>query len=327
MDHPTNSLSTEQSTHQIPFYTEHDAIWYGIALWSVGVSCPSRVPSQLLVQPQPPRWWGGVKLLLWSKKARVSYMERNREGRKGERQLEQHIHMHHPPSVTALESTGPCDYTMGLKHDCGCAYPGKSNLIVLTAWDVLQFLQHTYKYDQISIPLFSAPTVFSSALPPNCTPGAAPGSLSPSPVLRSHLDPLPDPFQDFWGEMKTRVRVFTCTGIKAGRRSSTSDHSVVIKEGKRNLPAAYLSQEMKRLPQKLAVIVQKLFQGSAVLTLSSTEVIALPLESCGCVVTSPVSLCFQEHSPAEEQLFQTTEVGTSNHSLRSECDAYNGYVH
>lgn len=41
------------------------------------------------------------------------------------------------------------------------------------------------------------------------------------------------------------VRVFTCIGIKAGRRSNTSDHSVVIQEGKRNLPAAYLSQEMK----------------------------------------------------------------------------------
>ena len=42
-------------------YAEHDVIWYGISLWSVGVSCPSSVPSQLLVPPQPARWWGGVR--------------------------------------------------------------------------------------------------------------------------------------------------------------------------------------------------------------------------------------------------------------------------
>ncbi|KAK4816220.1 hypothetical protein QYF61_013458 [Mycteria americana] len=40
-------------------HAKHDAIWYEIALWAVGVSCPSRVPSQLLVHPQPTRWWGG----------------------------------------------------------------------------------------------------------------------------------------------------------------------------------------------------------------------------------------------------------------------------
>ncbi|KAK4810279.1 hypothetical protein QYF61_015309 [Mycteria americana] len=34
-------------------HAEHDAIWSGIALGSVGVSCPSRVPSQLLVSPSP----------------------------------------------------------------------------------------------------------------------------------------------------------------------------------------------------------------------------------------------------------------------------------
>ncbi|KAK4829515.1 hypothetical protein QYF61_005154 [Mycteria americana] len=39
-------------------YAEHDAIWYGMSLWSVGVSCPSCVPSQPLVPPQPARWWG-----------------------------------------------------------------------------------------------------------------------------------------------------------------------------------------------------------------------------------------------------------------------------
>jgi len=65
-----------------------------------------------------------------------------------------------------------------------------------------------------------------------------------------------------------------------------------------------------QFPQKLPLIFQNFFWGSAVLTLSSTEEIVLLFESCGRLVTSPVSLCFQEHSPAEEQLFQTTEVET-----------------
>jgi len=43
------------------FIAECDIIWYGTSFWSVGVSCPSCVPSQLLVQPQPTRWWGGVR--------------------------------------------------------------------------------------------------------------------------------------------------------------------------------------------------------------------------------------------------------------------------
>lgn len=34
-----------------------DIIQYGTSLWPVGVSYPSYVPSQLLVHPQPPRWW------------------------------------------------------------------------------------------------------------------------------------------------------------------------------------------------------------------------------------------------------------------------------
>ena len=34
-------------------YAEHDVIWCGIILQSVGVSCPGCVPSQLLVYPQP----------------------------------------------------------------------------------------------------------------------------------------------------------------------------------------------------------------------------------------------------------------------------------
>ena len=43
------------------YIAEHDVIWCGIALWSVEDSCPSCVPSQLLVHPQPTRWWGGVR--------------------------------------------------------------------------------------------------------------------------------------------------------------------------------------------------------------------------------------------------------------------------
>ena len=43
-------------------HAEHDIIWCGISLWSVGVSCPSHIPSQLLVGPQPTHWWGRVKV-------------------------------------------------------------------------------------------------------------------------------------------------------------------------------------------------------------------------------------------------------------------------
>jgi len=42
-------------------YADHDVIWYGISLWLAGVSCPSCVPSQLLVHPQPTLWWSGVR--------------------------------------------------------------------------------------------------------------------------------------------------------------------------------------------------------------------------------------------------------------------------
>jgi len=43
------------------FISEHDVIRHGISLCSVGVSCSGCVISQLLVLPQPPRWWGGVR--------------------------------------------------------------------------------------------------------------------------------------------------------------------------------------------------------------------------------------------------------------------------
>lgn len=34
-------------------YAKHNAIWYRVSLGSVGISCPSCVPSGLFVQPQP----------------------------------------------------------------------------------------------------------------------------------------------------------------------------------------------------------------------------------------------------------------------------------
>jgi len=38
------------------FITEHGDAWYGISLWSAGVSCPDCVLSQTLTHPQP--LWG-----------------------------------------------------------------------------------------------------------------------------------------------------------------------------------------------------------------------------------------------------------------------------
>lgn len=35
-------------------YAVHDSIWYGIALWSLSLSCSSCAASQLLVDSQPP---------------------------------------------------------------------------------------------------------------------------------------------------------------------------------------------------------------------------------------------------------------------------------
>ena len=49
------------SFHFFLHIAEHDIVWHGISLWSVGVSCPDCFPSQLLVLPQPPRWWCGVR--------------------------------------------------------------------------------------------------------------------------------------------------------------------------------------------------------------------------------------------------------------------------
>lgn len=43
------------------FIAECEAIWYGILLWSVWVSCPGCVPSQLLACLQPPYQQGRVR--------------------------------------------------------------------------------------------------------------------------------------------------------------------------------------------------------------------------------------------------------------------------
>jgi len=39
------------------FIAEHDAVWYGISLWPICVSCAGCVPSQLLAYSQPTYWW------------------------------------------------------------------------------------------------------------------------------------------------------------------------------------------------------------------------------------------------------------------------------
>jgi len=59
----TNTVTLKTPSFLLPqFYiAEHDVIRYGISLWSARVSCPSCVPSQVLVHPQPTRWWGGAR--------------------------------------------------------------------------------------------------------------------------------------------------------------------------------------------------------------------------------------------------------------------------
>jgi len=53
--HPMNGLEpvAEQQSLSLAnspsLHAEHDAIWHGISLWPVGVSCPGCVPSQLPV--------------------------------------------------------------------------------------------------------------------------------------------------------------------------------------------------------------------------------------------------------------------------------------
>jgi len=41
------------SIQALSYPYDHDAVWYGIPVWSVGVSCPSYVPSLPLAHPQP----------------------------------------------------------------------------------------------------------------------------------------------------------------------------------------------------------------------------------------------------------------------------------
>jgi len=58
----TNATTLHNSLFLVPpaFVAEHDIVWYGISLWSVGISCPGCVLSQLLVHPQTTHWWSGA---------------------------------------------------------------------------------------------------------------------------------------------------------------------------------------------------------------------------------------------------------------------------
>lgn len=47
-------FSSQLSPH---LYFEHDALWYGISLWPVKVSCPGHAPSQLLSYLLTARVW------------------------------------------------------------------------------------------------------------------------------------------------------------------------------------------------------------------------------------------------------------------------------
>lgn len=46
--------------HAPALHAEHEATKCGISIGSVGISCPSYVPSQILAHPQPAHWQGGV---------------------------------------------------------------------------------------------------------------------------------------------------------------------------------------------------------------------------------------------------------------------------
>ena len=57
---PSLQTSPFPSSFSSFYIAQHDIVWHGMSLQSAGVSCPSRVPSQLLVHPQPTHWWGRV---------------------------------------------------------------------------------------------------------------------------------------------------------------------------------------------------------------------------------------------------------------------------
>lgn len=67
-----------------------------------------------------------------------------------------------------------------------------------------------------------------------------------------------------------------------------------------------------QFPQKLTVILQRLFHGSTVWTLSSTGVIALLLESCGWLVTSPVSRTSRNTALQRRGLLRLEWGGSAN---------------
>lgn len=58
---PSLSLNNHPQPVFCCFITHHVAKGSGITLWPLGISCPSCVPSQLLVHPLPTHWQGGTK--------------------------------------------------------------------------------------------------------------------------------------------------------------------------------------------------------------------------------------------------------------------------
>jgi len=54
------AVAIPETTHP-SLYVQHDVIWCGISLWSVWVSCPGCIPSQLLAHLQPPCWQDSMR--------------------------------------------------------------------------------------------------------------------------------------------------------------------------------------------------------------------------------------------------------------------------
>ncbi|XP_071586248.1 iron-sulfur cluster assembly 1 homolog, mitochondrial isoform X2 [Heliangelus exortis] len=59
LEYTKSKGDSDEEVVQDALLSARDVIWYGISLWSVGISCPSCVPSQLLVHPSPAA--GGVR--------------------------------------------------------------------------------------------------------------------------------------------------------------------------------------------------------------------------------------------------------------------------
>jgi len=57
---PEQQLSPWPTSLRLMFFS-YDVKWYGISIWSIQISCPGSVPSQLLVPPQPSCWQGSTR--------------------------------------------------------------------------------------------------------------------------------------------------------------------------------------------------------------------------------------------------------------------------